>query len=77
MINPKHFDFDPNVAYADGNGTPAVDGKMVHAENQDDLLTYAIHDRQPNAPECQNDENLKPKKTFNQIFHLLSIKSQH
>lgn len=63
LIDPRHFDFDPNEAYAAENEMlPVEDGKMVHAENQDDLLMYAIHDQQPNASECQNDEILKRYK---------------
>lgn len=58
LINPRHFDFDPNEAYAVENEMlQAEDGKMV--QNQADSLTYAIHDPQPNVPECRSDEILK------------------
>lgn len=63
LIDPRHFDFDPNVAYAVENEMLLVeDGKMVHVENPDDLLTYAIHDPQPNELEYRNDEILKKEK---------------
>lgn len=62
LKGPKHLDSDLNEAYAvENEQRPVADGKMVHAEIQDDWPGYAIHGQQPNALGCRNDEILRIK----------------